>query len=86
MRSQHLVAVSVLVVLGLCAGSVSAQSVTKETVAGVTNLARLETTVACAGAIKAEQAVPEIKKLKFLGQDKIKNQTLVVELTPATPK
>ncbi len=34
----------------------------------------------------AEKAVPEIKKLKFLGQDKIKNQTLVVELTPATPK
>ena len=41
-----------------------AQQVTKETVPGVTNFARLETTVACAGATKAE-AVPEIKKMGF---------------------
>ena len=34
----------------------------------------------------AEKALPEIKKLKFLGKDKIKNQTLVVELTPTPPK
>lgn len=34
----------------------------------------------------AEKAVPEIKKLKFLGQDKIKNQTMVVQLTPDDPK
>lgn len=34
----------------------------------------------------AEKAVPEIKKLKFLGQDKIKNPTLVVQLTPDEPK
>ena len=34
----------------------------------------------------AEKALPEIKKLKFLGQDKIKNQTLVVEPTPAAVK
>ena len=47
------------------AASVTAvQQVTKETVPGVTNFARLETTVACAGAIKVE-AVPEIKKLGF---------------------
>jgi uncharacterized protein (TIGR01244 family) len=43
---------------------VSAQQVTKETVPGVTNFARVETTVACAGATKIE-AVPEIKKLGF---------------------
>jgi uncharacterized protein (TIGR01244 family) len=41
-----------------------AQNVTKESVPGVTNFARLETTVACAGATKVE-AVPEIKKLGF---------------------
>ena len=41
-----------------------AQKVTKETVAGVTNFVRLETTVACAGATKAE-AVPELKKMGF---------------------
>ena len=40
------------------------QQVTKENVAGVTNFVRLETTVACAGATKAD-AVPEIKKMGF---------------------
>jgi uncharacterized protein (TIGR01244 family) len=43
---------------------VGAQQVTKETVPGVTNFARLETTVACAGATKAA-AVPDIKKMGF---------------------
>jgi uncharacterized protein (TIGR01244 family) len=43
---------------------VSAQQVTKETVAGVTNFNRLETTVACAGATTAE-AVPAIKRMGF---------------------
>jgi uncharacterized protein (TIGR01244 family) len=41
-----------------------AQQVTKQTVPGVSNFARLETTVACGGATKPE-AVPEIKKLGF---------------------
>src|SRR5437773_6395758 len=41
-----------------------APQVTKETVPGITNFARVETTVACAGATKAE-AVPEIKKFGF---------------------
>ena len=48
------------------ASSALAQQVTKETVPGVTNFARLETTIACAGAIKAEVAVPEIKKMGFV--------------------
>ena len=43
---------------------VLAQQVTKPTVDGVTNFAKLETTVACAGATKAT-AVPEIKKMGF---------------------
>jgi hypothetical protein len=34
----------------------------------------------------AEKAVPEIKKLKFLGPDKIKNTTMVVQLTPDETK
>src|SRR5215510_5953135 len=42
----------------------SAQQVTKSTVPGVMNFARLETTVACGGATTPE-AVPEIKKLGF---------------------
>jgi uncharacterized protein (TIGR01244 family) len=41
-----------------------AQQVTKQTVPGVQNFARLETTVACGGATTPE-GVPEIKKLGF---------------------
>jgi uncharacterized protein (TIGR01244 family) len=44
---------------------VAAQQVTKESVPGITNLARLETTVACAGAITPE-SVPDIKKMGFV--------------------
>jgi uncharacterized protein (TIGR01244 family) len=40
------------------------QEVTKDPVAGVRNFARLETTVACAGATEAE-ALPAIKKMGF---------------------
>jgi uncharacterized protein (TIGR01244 family) len=42
-----------------------AQQVTKAEVPGIRNLARLETTVACAGAITTE-AIPEIKKMGFV--------------------
>jgi len=42
-----------------------AQQVTRDTIPGINNLARLETTVACAGAITAE-VVPEIKKMGFV--------------------
>lgn len=51
--------------LCLPATLVRAQQVTKGTVAGVTNFARVETTVACAGATKVE-AIPEIKKMGFV--------------------
>jgi uncharacterized protein (TIGR01244 family) len=39
--------------------------VTRENVPGITNFARVETTVACAGATKVE-AVPAIKKMGFV--------------------
>jgi uncharacterized protein (TIGR01244 family) len=42
----------------------SAQQVTKEQVPGITNFARLETTVACGGVTKPE-AIPELKKMGF---------------------
>jgi uncharacterized protein (TIGR01244 family) len=53
--------------LGLClAGSVvAAQQVTKPEVEGSRNFARLETTVACAGATSAD-ALPAIKKMGFV--------------------
>jgi uncharacterized protein (TIGR01244 family) len=55
---------AILAVVSSSALTTAAQQVTKETVPGVTNFARLETTVACAGAVKVE-AVPEIKKMGF---------------------
>ena len=42
----------------------TAQNVTKETVPGVTNFARLETTLACAGATTSA-AVPGLKKMGY---------------------
>ena len=49
----------------LWATAAMGQQVTKETVPGIANLARLQSTVACAGAINAEEAVPGIKKMGF---------------------
>ena len=48
----------------LVSASISAQQITKDAVPGITNFARLETTVACGGATKPE-AVPELKKMGF---------------------
>src|SRR3954469_4430743 len=60
--SARLLLVAAVALLG--SAPAGAQQVTKETVPGVTNFARLETTVACGGATKAE-AVPELKKMGF---------------------
>ncbi|PYQ78659.1 MAG: hypothetical protein DMG03_27855 [Acidobacteria bacterium] len=54
----------VLIALLATAVPLLAQQVTKQSVPGVTNFARLETTVACGGATTAA-AVPELKKLGF---------------------
>ena len=61
-RTSSLLAILGIAVIGLV--SAEAQQVTKENVTGVTNFARLETTVACGGATKPE-AVPELKKMGF---------------------
>jgi uncharacterized protein (TIGR01244 family) len=53
-----------VVALAFVGAAVDAQ-VTKETVPGIRNFARLETTVACAGAITPD-VVPEIKKMGFV--------------------
>ena len=47
-----------------CAAALHAQQITRETLPGVTNFARLETTVACGGATGPE-AMAEVKKLGF---------------------
>jgi len=64
MRSLVLVVIVALGCASALTVAVAAQQVTKETVPGVSNFARLETTVACAGAIKVE-AIPEIKKMGY---------------------
>lgn len=46
------------------ARSAAAQQVTKAEIPGVTNFAKLETTIACAGATKPE-AVPAIKEMGY---------------------
>jgi uncharacterized protein (TIGR01244 family) len=47
------------------AAPAAAQTVTKESREGIKNFSRLETTVACAGAITSD-AMPEIKKMGFV--------------------
>jgi uncharacterized protein (TIGR01244 family) len=64
MRSRILIAVVLFATAGVAVAPARGQEVSKETVDGVTNFRRLETTVACAGAIKAT-AVPELKKMGF---------------------
>jgi len=64
MKSHFLIAAGLIVGLWSAAVPARAQEVTKENVDGITNFHRLETTVACAGAIKPE-VVPDIKKMGF---------------------
>jgi uncharacterized protein (TIGR01244 family) len=55
-----------LLIMGACLAAMPASAqVTKPVVPGISNFARLETTVACSGAIRSE-AVPEIKKMGFV--------------------
>jgi uncharacterized protein (TIGR01244 family) len=58
---RHLIFIAVVLSAGVIA---VAQQVTQETVPGVTNFKRLDTTIACAGATTA-QGVPELKKMGY---------------------
>ena len=60
MKTQFLIA-ALLAGAWLAAAPARAQEVTTENVDGIKNFHRLETTVACTGAIKST-AVPDIKK------------------------
>ena len=64
MKSNFLIAAGLIASAWLTTAPARAQEVTKENVDGITNFHRLETTVACSGAIKVT-AVPEIKKFGF---------------------
>jgi uncharacterized protein (TIGR01244 family) len=54
----------VVLIAALGGGIAGAQNVTKETLPGVTNFARLETTIACAGAT-TPQAVAGLKQMGY---------------------
>jgi uncharacterized protein (TIGR01244 family) len=58
------VALVALLTAGILAPIIHAQQVTKENVPGITNFSRVQTTIACAGAVEVS-AVPDIKKLGF---------------------
>jgi len=64
MRVHWLMAAG-LIASGIAITSARAQDVTKENVDGIVNLHRLETTVACAGAVKPD-ALPRIRKMGFV--------------------
>jgi len=57
-------ALVVVLFVGVGGATASAQNVTKETLPGVTNFARLETTIACAGAT-TPQAVAGLKQMGY---------------------
>ena len=56
---------ALMTILPLIGSAASAQQVTKESRDGIKNFARVETTVACAGAITVD-AMPEIRKMGFV--------------------
>ncbi|HEY6970848.1 MAG TPA: sulfur transferase domain-containing protein [Candidatus Angelobacter sp.] len=64
MKRHFFMAVALALVLLIAMASAVAQQTSKEIVPGITNLARVENTVATSGAIMPE-AVPEIKKMGF---------------------
>jgi uncharacterized protein (TIGR01244 family) len=63
MTRRIMKAVTIIVAL-LVPALAGAQQVTKENVEGIRNFARLDTTIACAGAT-APTAVPELKKMGY---------------------
>ena len=64
MKSHPLIAAGLIAASWLAAVPARGQQVTSETVDGITHFRRLETTVACTGAIKAD-VLPKIKEMGF---------------------
>ncbi|MBZ5579201.1 MAG: hypothetical protein LAP40_21785 [Acidobacteriia bacterium] len=65
MRAHWLIAAGMFAASWLALMPARAQEITKENVDGIVNLRRLETTVACSGAIKPD-ALPNIRKMGFV--------------------
>ena len=64
MRVHSSLAIALVVAAYFSGRPAAAQQVTKQTVPGAMNFAKLETTVACGGATTPE-AVPELKKMGY---------------------
>ena len=64
MRPRFSIALALLTSVWI-ADPAAAQDVTRDTVPGITNLSRLETAVACSGAIQAA-AVPAIREMGYI--------------------
>jgi uncharacterized protein (TIGR01244 family) len=65
MRTHFLIGAGLLAASWVTLTPARAQQVTKEDVDGVVNFHRVETTVACSGAVKP-QALPRIKEMGFV--------------------
>ena len=74
MRACLMMTVGLLAALGTAMSPAWAQEVTKENVDGIVNLHRLETTVACSGAIKPG-ALPRIKTMGFVSVINLREPT-----------
>lgn len=73
MRSV-LIAASLIAVACTAVMTLRAQEATREDVEGITNLHRLQTMVACAGAIKAD-AIPKVKEMGFVSIINLRQST-----------
>ena len=74
MRAHLFIAAGMFAASWIALTPARAQEVTKENVDGIVNFHRLETTVACSGAIKPE-ALPNIKKMGFVSVINLREPT-----------
>lgn len=74
MKAQLMIAAGIFGAFWMALTAVQAQEVTKENVDGILNFRRLETTVACSGAIKPG-ALPNIKKMGFVSVINLREAT-----------
>lgn len=74
MRPHSLIAAGTFAILLMALTPARAQEVTKENVDGIVNFRRVETTVACSGAVKPG-SLPNIKKMGFVSVINLREPT-----------
>jgi len=73
-RTHLFIAAGITIASWMALAPAQAQEVTKENVDGIVNFHRLETTVACSGAIKPE-VLPKIKEMGFVSVINLREPT-----------